>query len=174
MIPADQLIEIGRFGKPHGIKGEMSAVIPDADIDPADLPCMFVEIDGLMVPFFISSTRTKGSESVLITFEGVDSQEKAARFTNKIIYARPCDLPETEEDGEGFYLDDLTGFDIVCGGAIIGEITDFDDSTENYLFVVSTSSGQEILIPANPDLIEAIDTDTKTINMNLPSGLTDL
>ena len=67
MIAADNLIEIGRFGKPHGIKGELSAIIPDFDIDPETLPCIFVELDGLMVPFFIIAVRTKGSESFLLT-----------------------------------------------------------------------------------------------------------
>ena len=174
MIPTGQLTEIGRFGKPHGIKGGLSAIIPDADIEPSDLPCIFVELDGLMVPFFILSSRTKGAESVLLTLEGIDSQEQAARFTNKAIFARPDDLPDTEDDGEGFYLDDLTGFTIVSDGKETGVISDFDDSTDNYLFVVDTPAGSEILIPASPDLIQEIDTETKTIYMNLPLGLIDL
>ncbi len=174
MIPAEQLIEIGRFGKPHGIKGEMSAVIPDTDIDPSDLSCVFVELDGLMVPFFIVSWRTKGAESVLLTFEGIDSQEKAALFTNKAIFAQPEDLPETERDAEGFFLDDLTGYTIESDGVRIGVISDFDDSTDNYLFIVTADDGSEILVPANPDLILEVDTDSETIYMNLPAGLINL
>ena len=174
MIAADNLIEIGRFGKPHGIKGELSAIIPDFDIDPETLPCIFVELDGLMVPFFIIAVRTKGSESFLLTLEGITSQEKASEFTNKSIYARPEDIPADDtEDYEGFYLDDLIGFTIQSDGCKIGTITDFDDSTDNYLFHVE-DSGSTILVPANPELIESVDTDTKTIYMNLPTGLTDL
>lgn len=174
MIPDDQLIEIGRFGKSHGVKGELSAIISDSDIDPAELPCVFVELDGLMVPFFIASTRTKGAESVLLTFEGIDTQVKAARFTNKAIYVRASDLPDNEDDDEGFYLDDLIGYSVVSDGSRIGEITDFDDSTDNYLFLVRTQSGNEMLVPANPELIEEVDSQSQTIYMNLPSGLTEL
>lgn len=174
MIPAAELEEIGRFGKPHGIKGELSAVIPDPDIDPAELKCIFVESDGLMVPFFIISWRTKGVESVLLTLEGIDSQEKAALFTNKTIFALPGDIPENEDDEDGFYLDDLTGFTIISDNEAIGTVEDFDDSTENYLFIVAAQNGKKILIPANPDLIESVNPDTRTINMNLPSGLINL
>jgi len=174
MIPAEELTEIGRFGKPHGIKGELSAVISDGDINAAELPCIFVELDGLMVPFFIASARSKGSESILLTFEGIDTQDKAAKFANKVFYARQCDMPENETDGEGFYLDDLTGFHICCEGKEIGIISDFDDSTENYLFVVETPDSDDILIPANPELIEEVDTDNQIIHMNLPIGLINL
>lgn len=174
MIPTDELVEIGRFGKPHGIKGELSAIIPDTDIEPAELKCVFVESDGLMVPFFIVSQRTKGAESVLLIFEGIDTQEKAALFTNKAIYARPCDLPENEEDTDGFYLDDLIGYTIMADGSEIGTVEDFDDSTDNYLFIVATDEGKSILIPANPDLIESIDPETHTLSMNLPAGLINL
>lgn len=174
MIPAAQLIEIGHFGKPHGIKGEMSAVIPDTDIDPSELSCVFVELDGLMVPFFIVSWRTKGSESVLLTFEGIDSQEKAALFTNKAIFAQADDLPESEQDTEGFYLDDLIGYTLISDDNKVGVISGFDDSTENYLFIVTAADGSELLIPANTDLIIEVDTKSEIIYMNLPAGLINL
>ena len=34
MIATDNLTAIGQFGRPHGLKGEISAQIPDTDIDP--------------------------------------------------------------------------------------------------------------------------------------------
>lgn len=74
MIATDNLTAIGQFGRPHGLKGEISAQIPNTDIDPGELLCIFVELDGLYVPFFIESWRTKGAESVLLTLDGVDSQ----------------------------------------------------------------------------------------------------
>lgn len=38
MIATDNLTAIGLFGRPHGLKGEISAQIPDTDIDPGELP----------------------------------------------------------------------------------------------------------------------------------------
>lgn len=171
MIEASQLTQIGRFGKPHGVRGEISAVI-DTEIN--NLPCIFVEMDGLMVPFFVGNVRTKGVESVLLTIDGVDTQEKAAAFTNRPLYARSADLPEEDTDDDGFYLDDLVGWTIVDGETTVGTIDDFDDSTANYLFHVLAPDGSTIIVPASTDLIEGADPDTKTLFMNLPEGLLEL
>lgn len=171
MIEAAQLTQIGRFGKPHGVRGEISAI---ADTDIGCLPCIFVETDGLMVPFFVENVRAKGVESVLLTIEGIDTQEKAATFTNRPLYACTADLPEDDNDEDGFYLDDLVGWTITDGETTVGTIEDFDDSTANYLFHVLATDGNTIIIPASTDLIEGADPDTKTLFMNLPEGLLDL
>lgn len=177
MISAEHLTSIGRFGKPHGVKGELSAVV-DAEVDfDADVPNIFVDMDGLMVPFFIASSRAKGSESVLLTLEGVDTQEKALPFVNKTIYVATDSIQQEydEDDNDGVYLDDLIGYRLDdVDGSHIGTIESFDDSTENYLFGVRTVGGRSILIPAASDLMIDIDSDAKTITMNLPEGIIDL
>ena len=108
MIPRDQLVEIGNFAKPHGIKGEISAHF-DFEIMPLveGFGHLFVEIDGLMVPFFITALRPKGNETLLLTLKGIDSQEAAAALTNKPVYIEASLLPEdADEDGDGmFYLE---------------------------------------------------------------------
>lgn len=173
MIASERLTEIGRFGRPHGLKGEVSAHIPDTDIDPSELPCIFVELDGLFVPFFISDWRTKGAETVLLTLDNVDSQEAAALFNGRSIYAEADALPDSDgddSDGDGVYLDDLVGYTITDNGTTVGRITGFDDSTDNYLFTVDRD-GTEVYVPANGDLINGIDPDSKTVEMDLPLGL---
>lgn len=51
MITSDEIIEIGAFVKPHGVKGEISAQI-DYEIDLQELKCLIIDIDGIFVPFF--------------------------------------------------------------------------------------------------------------------------
>lgn len=175
MIPRSELVHIGSFAKPHGIKGEISAHIEGDIIDLLpDLRCIFVDIDGLMVPFTIVSTRPKGAETVLLTLKGIDTQEKSASFTGKDIWVERSILPDVEDDEEeGFYLEDLVGFSIICNGEIIGRINGFDDSTDNVLFIVDRG-GTEILIPASADFIEGVEPDNSTIFMTLPEGLLNL
>lgn len=175
MIAKSELSCIGRFGKAHGIKGEITAQIPDTDIDPSQLKCIFVELDGLMVPFFIDQWRTKGAETVLLTIDGIDTQDKTERLVNKEIFVLNSDMPAIDPDQEGFYLSDLIGYKLVDDdNKPVGIIADFDDSTENYLFSVKTPHGNTFFVPANPDLIAAVDTETQTIQMTLPQGLADL
>lgn len=174
MIPSSLLASVGQFNKPHGIRGELSAVIDCSPETLSELKCIFVEFDGLMVPFFIKSLRPKGKESVLLTIDGVDDEVRASNFSRKDIYVEKDGLGDEDIDDDIVYLQDLKGFTIYDGEEKTGIITDVDDSTENILFVVATEDSSSILVPASEELIDEIEFDNKTIVMHLPAGLKDL
>ena len=46
MITSEQIIEIGKFGKPHGINGEISAFI-DEDVDIEAINRIVMDVDGI-------------------------------------------------------------------------------------------------------------------------------
>lgn len=172
MIARDKLDEIGRFNKPHGVRGEISATIPD--LDPADLSCIFVEIEGLFVPFFIENVRTKGSETYLLTIKGIADENDGALLANKPIFA-DADEIETDKTDDGFYMSDLIGYSVIDGDRVAGVIEDYDDSTDNVLFIVrKTGSDETFFVPAAEDIITEINPENKTISMDLPLGLLDL
>ena len=56
----------------------------------------------------------------------------------------------------------------------IGEITDYNDSTDNLLFIVTTPDEKEVYIPVADDFINEIDQDTHTLHTTLPQGIVDL
>ena len=51
MITREELIRIGRFNKPHGVKGELSFTFTDDVFDRTECPYIVCEIDGIFVPF---------------------------------------------------------------------------------------------------------------------------
>lgn len=172
MISRDKLEEIGRFNKPHGVRGELSATIPD--LDPAGLSCIFVEIEGLFVPFFITNVRTKGSETYLLTIKGVADENDGALLANRPIYADADEIEDVDGD-DGFYMSDLIGYTVMDNGRMTGIIEDYDDSTDNVLFIVRRpDNGSTFLVPAAEEIITEINPETKTITMNLPLGLINL
>lgn len=175
MILRQQITSIGSIFKPHGIKGELSASI-DADIDLDELQCVVLDIDGIFVPFFIEEWRSRGIESVLIKFDGVDSESAAASFANKELFAITEQLPiaDDDDDDERLYYDDIVGFTIYDGDTEVGQVSMVDDSTANVLMHVITASGSTVLLPLSADLINDVDADNKILKMNLPDGLIDL
>lgn len=178
MIKRAEIAEIGRFNKPHGIKGEISASL-DIDIDIADVKCIVLEVDGIFVPFFIESVRPKTSETVLLTIDGIDNELKAKEFANKKIYILNADLPETDDEDddndEGFYASDLIGYKVIDREhGDIGEITDINDATDNVLFIITTPQGDELLIPVADEFIEEIDSETHTLHTDIPSELLNI
>ncbi len=176
MILRTEITEAGVFNKPHGIKGEISATL-DFDIDLAHVKCIVMEVDGIFVPFFISSVRPKTSETCLITIDGIDSEQKARALTGKPFYVLDSDIPEDDDadDEEGFYVADLVGYTLVDSEAgTVGEITDYNDATSNLLLIVTTPDGGEVYVPVADEYIDEIDPDTNIIYTTLPSGIIDL
>lgn len=186
MITVNETIEIGKFLKTHGLKGELNAQL-EIDAEFLTMPdvAVIVDVDGILVPFFIESVRPKGHFSSLVKIENVDSEEDARSFVNKIIRARHEDVKAFEdeydsEDGEneenGAYADDFIGFTIklAADGQTIGEITDLDLSTANALFVVGSPGGENFLIPASGDFITEADMENHILTMDLPEGLLEV
>lgn len=176
MITRDELIAIGRYNKPHGVAGEISATI-DVDLDTLQgLSCLVTDIDGIFVPFFVNACRPKSQETVLLTIDGIDNEKEVSRLVNHDIYALKRDYRQEslDSDADRFPLDYFIGFELRdSDGQRVGEITDVDEQTENAIFIVDRE-GAELMVPATDELIVEFDLDKKVMVMDLPQGLLDL
>lgn len=175
MITPDSIIRIGQLVKPHGIKGEITATL-DYDIDLDQLSCIVIEIDGIYVPFFIAGVRPKSTENVILKLDDIDHETAAKELCGKDYFAMRNDVEiESSLDENGGYLSDFIGFTLCdVSGKTIGEISDYDDSTDNILFKLTLPDGKTQLIPVADELIEHIDPEQRNIKMSLPEGLFDL
>ena len=148
------------------MKGEVSFQFDDDIFDTSDADYLILEIDGILVPFFIEEYRFRNDALALVKFCDVDTQQRASELTGCDVY-----FPRSiaDESTEGPSLAMLVGFDIVdaSNNAVVGKIASVDDTTQNILFELEDGR----LIPASDDLIEAINTEQQTIKMNIPSGL---
>ena len=66
MITADQLIEIGRYNKAHGINGEISATFDCDTMAVGELSALVSPMDGIFVPFFVNGIRPKNNDTLLL------------------------------------------------------------------------------------------------------------
>ena len=169
MIKQEEVYKIGRLGKPHGINGEMFFYFDDDIFDRVECDYLVLEIDGILVPFYMDEYRFRKGSVALVKFTDINSVERATELTNTEVYF-PRELAETEDESPTLMF--LVGFDIINAdnGKTVGTITGIDDSTSNILFELST--GQ--LIPASDDLIRNIDTENEEIVMDIPEGLLDI
>lgn len=172
MINRDELIKIGLFNKPHGIRGELSFTFTDDIFDRTDCPYIVCEIDGIFVPFFIEEYRFRSDTTALMKLEDIDSDEDARMFTNLDVYFPKSFWEESEEDmAPGDYFIGFTVIEESAGE--IGTITGINDSTANVLFEIERD-GKEQLIPVNDDFILSVDEKNSIIHMVLPDGLLTL
>lgn len=169
MITPEEVYPIGRIGKTHGVKGEVSFQFTDDVFDRADADYLILEVDGILVPFFMEEYRFRNDTVALVKFCDIDSQQRAAELTGCNVY-----LPRTlvgEDEGEvsfsvfiGFSLTEATT------GTAIGRIAAIDDSTANTLFELEDGK----LIPASTELISHIDMQKREIEIDIPKGLLDI
>ena len=170
MIRREDVYRIGKLGKAHGIKGEVSMMLDDDIFDRMDAEYLVLDIDGIMVPFFMEEYRFKSQETVLVKFEGVDTQERAKELTGTEVFF-PRELANEDESDVLRYAQ-LVGFTVIkaTDGEAIGEISAVDEQTVNIMFELSDGR----LIPASEELIADIDTGKKTITMIIPNGILEL
>lgn len=172
MILKEDVFPIGQIIKPHGVNGEMSFHFKSDVFDTEGLDFMILEIQGILVPFFIQEYRFKSDSTGLIKFEGISSEESVRSLAGLDIYIQKKYLNSIENTE--IELDYFVGFTIV--DAVRGElgcIAEVDQSTENALFVIGNGK-DELLIPVGDDYIQQIDHNLKRIIVNLPEGLLDL
>ena len=168
-----ETFKIGRLGKTHGVKGEISFHFTDDVFDRVDADYVFIETEGLQVPFFFEEYRFRNEDTAIVKFEGIDDATRAAQFTGCDVYF-PRELSDTGD--EELTWTEIVGFTIADSGSgqTVGEITAVDLSTINTLFEVRTPEGQSLLIPANDDLIDEIDRQERRITMRIPEGLMEI
>jgi 16S rRNA processing protein RimM len=169
MIKEENIYQIGRLGKTHGVRGEISFLFDDDVFDRVDADYLILKVDGIFVPFFIEEYRFKSDSNAIIKFEDIDTQERARELTGADVYF-PRSLAENDDENLSWPV--LVGFDIIeaSNGRTIGRIASVDDSTLNILFCLDDGR----LIPASENLITAIDQQTRTLTMHIPEGLLDL
>jgi len=174
MIQEEEVFKIGKIGKPHGVKGEVSLLFDDDVFDRVDCDYLVLDIDGILVPFFFDEYRFKSGSTALFTFEGIDSKERAQELTGCDVYFPRKLTDKTDDD---MSLNGLQGFTLIDAASEekpIGTITAIDSSTMNTLFSVKTADGRDILVPATEDFILRIDAEEREIAVRLPKGLLEL
>lgn len=165
----EEYYKIGRIGKPHGVKGEVSFHFSDDVFDRTDAEYLMLCIDGLLVPFFMEEYRFRSDETALVKFCDIDTQERSTELTGcEVFFSREL----SDSDDEHISWSAIIGFTLIdqATGNGIGRIASVDDSTINILFELENGA----LIPASEELITKIDTKKKEIELELPEGILDL
>jgi 16S rRNA processing protein RimM len=168
MIKQEEVYRIGRLGKAHGVRGEISFQFDDDVFDRVDADYLILEIDGILVPFFMEEYRFKSDSTALVKFCDVDTQERARELTNCEVFF-PYSL--TDDDAP-LTWSSLVGFEVVEAdkNTVVGKIVSIDDQTVNLLFELEDG----LLIPANDELVIDINKEERKIIMKLPEGLLSL
>lgn len=163
---------LGKITRKHGLSGN---VILKLDTDQPEfynkLESIFVEINGLLVPFFIEKSSWSKNDALNILFKN-SNEALVEQLIGKNVFLPLSTLPQLS--GNKFYYHEVIGFEILEeDGKTCGKIISVNDQTAQHYFILHLAD-KEIVIPIIKDWILEVNREEKFIKMQLPEGLIDV
>lgn len=146
---------------------------PQYDLSMENEPILMIEIDGLLVPFFIKEEglRFRSAETAIVQLDWIVNEEQARKLCGLSVFLKNEDVVVPEEELSIHHLVGFVLYDTQIGE--IGPIERVEDYGGNLLFQLQYQ-GREILVPFNEDLLTELDEQERRIKMQCPDGIFDL
>lgn len=163
---------LGKITRKHGLAGN---VVLKLDTDQPSfynkMEGIFLEINGLLVPFFIEKQQWSKDDTKIISFKN-STESMVEQSIGKNVYLPLSTLPVLT--GKSFYYHEVVGFRLFDeNNTFFGEIQTVNDQTAQHYFICDLE-GKEIVIPIIKDWILDVNREEKTIKMQLPEGLLEV
>jgi 16S rRNA processing protein RimM len=156
---------IGEVLKTFGTDGGMIVKIDESVPENIKEP-VFINIDGLWVPFYFKKFEKRGKK-VQIIFENMESEQLAEELVGKKIFSKPEISCISASNLSG-----LEGFTIVDSKlGILGQVNKVFEYPGNPCVEI-TLNGKQVMIPLNG--IKKLDYRKKRILTMIPEGLLEL
>ena len=137
-------LECGIITNTHGIGGALKVLSQcDSPEVLAELEFVYIEQLGVYRELEVTSASVY-KDTVIFTFDGIDTVEKATRLKGKTLFADREDF--ILEEGE-YFLADIIGLDVVDAntGKIYGKVENVNTNSAQLLYEVRTQSGIKLL-----------------------------
>jgi 16S rRNA processing protein RimM len=163
------LLAVGRIGRAHGVRGEVSVEIRTDDPGARFAPGSSLATDPERVgPLTVRTVRSHTGR-LLVRFDGVDDRSAAEALSGTLLLVDSADIPPTG-DPEEFHDHELIGLTAVTtDGSEIGEVVDVAHTGQD-LLVVRGAAG-EALVPFVGAIVAEVDVPGGRIVIDPPPGL---
>ena len=184
------LLVVGRIGKPHGIRGEVTVEVrtdePEARFAPGSVLCTEPgakppanPAPGPGVPFQVPAELTIEAARwhqgrLLVVFEGVLERDVAEALRGTLLTVDSADVAPPR-DPEEFHDHQLVGLAVVTpAGERLGEVAAIDHGPASDLLVLRRPEGRTALIPFVKSIVPEVDLAGGRVVVDPPAGLLDL
>ena len=166
-------VVVGRIGRPHGVRGEVTVEVRTDDPDDRFVPGAVLLTDpAARGPLTVAGARWH-REVLLLTVEGVDSREAAEELRNTELHVPVADLPPLE-DPDAYYDHQLVGLAArLTDGSLLGTVTAVRHEGGD-LLVVAREGGGELLVPFVAAIVPTVDLAGGAVVVDPPEGLLEL
>jgi len=172
-LPTDStLIRVGRIGRAHGVRGEVT--LDEVALTPLELHALgtftWRRAGGETRALALATARPT-HRSMLVRFEGVEDREGAVALTRGELLVERERLPDP---GEGVaYTFQLLGLRVETEeGRSLGTLADIVATGAHPIYVVR--GARELLVPASPQVVQRVSLADGVIVVRLPAGLEEI
>ena len=164
---------VGRIGRPHGIRGDVSVEVRTDDPEGRLAPGTTVRTDPATAgPLTITDGRVH-SGRLLLRFAGYDDRTVAEGLRGVLLVA-DLDPSERLEDPDEFYDSQLVGLRVrTATGDPVGELAEVLHLPGQDVLAVRRPDGTEVLVPFVAAIVPAVDLDAGEVVVDPPPGLLD-
>lgn len=164
---------VGVMTKPHGLRGEMK-VFPRTDFASkrfsAGAKLHIRPVGGTPIAQVEVQSGRRQNQMWIVSFKGLQSIHDVERWRGMEL----C-VPETELEPlpEGsYYIHQLVGLEVQTDdGKLLGKLTDVLTPGANDVYVVRSKQYGEVLLPAIPECVLAVDLASARMTVHLMPGL---
>lgn len=171
-------LRVARIGKPHGIRGEVTAQL--FTDDPAERLAAGASVlreageqsgNALSSSGFLTVASQRWNKKIcLLRFEEVNDRSAAEALRGSVLFV---DVGEKDDDaGEGWYSHELE--DLMCvdaEGNPLGSVQALLTGPAQDLLVVTSPNGDEVMVPFVDEIVPDIDLQRRRITLTPPEGL---
>lgn len=168
MAPVD--VVIGRIGRAHGVRGEVSIESRTDEPDRRYAPGAVLLTDPPAAgPLTVSAVRSHG-DRLLVSFEEV-ADRGTAEGLRGVLLTVEADPAAAPPDPDEFYDHQLIGLRVEADGAEVGEVARVLHHPAHDVLVVRRSSGGEAMVPFVADLVPEVDVASGRLTVANRPGL---
>lgn len=170
------LLVVGRVGRAHGIRGEVSVALRTDDPDSRFAPGATLAADPPeRGPLTVVSAR-RHSGRYIVAFAGVTDRAGAEALSGTTLVVDSADLLPPDDPDE-FHDAQLLGLRVeATDGVEIGELADVVHGPAADLLVIRLAGGddREVLVPFVREMVPTVDVRAGLIVIDPPDGLLQL
>ncbi len=159
------LLSTATIGKTHGVNGFLRVYSLSGEYGHLRKlkECIVRFPDGTEKPLSVSAVSSQGS-LFLMRFSGYETPESARMLSGATIRVRRSDANRLRE-GE-FYVADLYGLAVVCGGETVGTVRSTSEGSQALMLHIE-HDGHEYLVPYLPVFLSRPDFSSGTIELRM-------
>lgn len=165
-------VVVGRIGRPHGIRGEVTVEPRTDEPDERFAPGAVLSVDGPVHELAVARLHWH-SGRLLVSFDGVEDRNQAEALRGLLLHVERGD-DETPDDPDEYYDSTLTGCVVqLSDGTVVGDVADVLHLPSQDLLVVRATDDNEFLVPFLEVFVPVVDVQARRIVIAPPDGLLD-